>query len=218
MILGRVSDVHGRKAAVVASAALGLVGYLCFVPGLTAGAPVLLPCLAKILTTVGRAALMPPLNALVTDGEADEASRRRVGNLVGSFGLGYATGSGLGGYLSQHSTAAPLGLACACAATEVVCAVLLPPTAAAARTDRASGMDAQTAPAPPPSSIASPDLEREEAARPAARAQTQRQQPEWPGRGAGSAAHRRPEDGCKKIPHLVVCGGLPCVLPLCGGQ
>ena len=101
------SELHSPNGPGV-TAVLSLLGYTFFVVGLFVGDAfparvlgVLLPCLAKVLTIVGRAGLTAPLNALLTDGAGHEASRQRVGGLVGTFGLGYATGSALGGYLSN---------------------------------------------------------------------------------------------------------------------
>ena len=57
--LGRLSDTRGRKPAIVASAALSLLGYALYVAGrVAADAPLaasVLPCAAQVLTTVGRA-------------------------------------------------------------------------------------------------------------------------------------------------------------------
>ena len=59
--LGRLSDTRGRKPAIVASAALSLLGYALYVAGrVAADAPLaasVLPCAAQVLTTVGRAGL-----------------------------------------------------------------------------------------------------------------------------------------------------------------
>ena len=79
-----------------------------------------------MLTTVGRAGLIAPLNALMTDGQGDEEGRRLLGRLVGTFGLGYAIGSGGGGYLSQYDHALLLGLACVVAGAVLACSLLLP--------------------------------------------------------------------------------------------
>ena len=114
--LGRLSDTRGRKPAIVVSAGLSLFGYLLYVAGRVAAdaaplAACVLPCVAQVLTTVGRAGLIAPLNALLTDGQSDEEGRRLLGRLVGTFGLGYAIGSGSGGYLSQYDHALLLALA-----------------------------------------------------------------------------------------------------------
>ena len=128
--LGRLSDTRGRKPAIVVSAALSLLGYLLYVAGRVAvDAPLaacVLPCVAQVLTTVGRAGLIAPLNALVTDGQSDEEGRRLLGRLVGTFGLGYAIGSGSGGYLSQYDHALLLALACLVSAAVLACSLLLP--------------------------------------------------------------------------------------------
>ena len=128
--LGRLSDTRGRKPAIVASAALSLLGYALYVAGrVAADAPLaasVLPCAAQVLTTVGRAGLIAPLNALMTDGQGDEEGRRLLGRLVGTFGLGYAIGSGGGGYLSQYDHALLLGLACVVAGAVLACSLLLP--------------------------------------------------------------------------------------------
>ena len=128
--LGRLSDTRGRKPAIVVSAALSLLGYLLYVAGrVAADAPLaacVLPCVAQVLTTVGRAGLIAPLNALVTDGQSDEEGRRLLGRLVGTFGLGYAIGSGSGGYLSQYDHALLLALACLVSAAVLACSLLLP--------------------------------------------------------------------------------------------
>ena len=64
--LGRLSDTRGRKPAIVASAAVSLLGYALYVAGrvaagrVAADAPLaasVLPCAAQVLTTVGRAGL-----------------------------------------------------------------------------------------------------------------------------------------------------------------
>lgn len=126
-------------------AMLSLLGYACFVLGLAAGqaspagtAAVALPCLAKVLTIAGRAGLSAPVNALLTDGTSHEASRRRTGGLVGTLGLGYATGSSIGGYLSQVGNTVPCVIACGCASAAVACALLLPHPPAAAATSAAT--------------------------------------------------------------------------------
>ena len=128
--LGRLSDTRGRKPAIVVSAGLSLIGYLLYVAGrVAADAPLaacVLPCMAQVLTTVGRAGLIAPLNALMADGQSDEEGRRRVGRLVGIFGLGYAIGSGTGGYLSQYDHALLLALACLVSAAVLACSLLLP--------------------------------------------------------------------------------------------
>ena len=128
--LGRLSDTRGRKPAIVMSAALSLLGYLLYVAGrVAADAPLaacVLPCVAQVLTTVGRAGLIAPLNALLTDGQSDEEGRRLLGRLVGTFGLGYAIGSGSGGYLSQYDHALLLALACLVSAAVLACSLLLP--------------------------------------------------------------------------------------------
>ena len=128
--LGRLSDTRGRKPAIVVSAALSLLDYLLYVAGrVAADAPLaacVLPCVAQVLTTVGRAGLIAPLNALVTDGQSDEEGRRLLGRLVGTFGLGYAIGSGSGGYLSQYDHALLLALACLVSAAVLACSLLLP--------------------------------------------------------------------------------------------
>jgi MFS family permease len=129
--LGRLSDTRGRKPAIVVSAGLSLFGYLLYVAGRVAAdaaplAACVLPCVAQVLTTVGRAGLIAPLNALLTDGQSDEEGRRLLGRLVGTFGLGYAIGSGSGGYLSQYDHALLLALACLVAAAVLACSLLLP--------------------------------------------------------------------------------------------
>ena len=72
--LGRLSDTRGRKPAIVVSTGLSLLGYLLYAAGRAAAdaplAACVLPCVAQVLTTVGRAGLNAPLNALLTDNQS----------------------------------------------------------------------------------------------------------------------------------------------------
>ena len=133
VLMGRVSDVHGRKVAIFIAASCSFAGYACYWPGLTSDEPVsildasvVLPCAGKILTTIGRASLVAPMNALLGDMLGPNAAKRQLSRMMGAFGLGYASGSGVGGYLTHGGMWRPLALAISCAAVKSMCALLLP--------------------------------------------------------------------------------------------
>ena len=127
-VFGRLSDVHGRRAAIIASAGCTLVGYICYVLGFFCNQPELrlfLPAAGRVLSGVGRAALSGPLLALLAEHAHDKTLA--VSRTMATFGIGYATGSACGGFVvAACGPEANLLLISSCSAMQVLCAVRLP--------------------------------------------------------------------------------------------
>ena len=130
---GRLSDVKGRRAAIVASTLVSFLGYLCytlgyFCEGFYPTARVLIPAIGRVISVTGRSALIAPLHALLADHAGHDATSQ-VAKTMAVFGFGYAAGSGVGGILVSWSGGTPqinLAAIVMLSAVQVGCALLLP--------------------------------------------------------------------------------------------
>ena len=154
-IYGRISDVRGRRTAILASTATTMLGFALYIVGFAMHGtfPVLrmaLPAVGRIIGGMGRSALAGPLLAMLADKSisddksANGAATRTVAQdttrVVASFGFGYATGSGIGGYMV--GLGGPwLNLACisVCGCAGMLCAWQLPHDAAMSNTKQKIG-------------------------------------------------------------------------------
>eukprot|EP00040_Diaphanoeca_grandis_P006473 m.37587 g.37587 ORF g.37587 m.37587 type:complete len:439 (-) comp17712_c0_seq1:62-1378(-) len=127
-LIGRISDVHGRKIALVMSVTANTIGFLIFIgsvymsnaptanviPGI-ANAAFVLAALGRVVTNIGHASIGGPANAAMLDDEpvdkTKQASSETMGRSMGMIGLGFAVGSATCGWLSKSSTYLPLGIA-----------------------------------------------------------------------------------------------------------
>ena len=129
---GRLSDVHGRKVAIVACTVCTMCGYVCYAVGWCTtqpGARLLLPALGRVVSGMGRSALSGPIIALLSDNTHPTQKSGRIGRTVATFGLGYAFGSALGGLaVARGGASTNLILIVLCSMVQVACACLLPRT------------------------------------------------------------------------------------------
>ena len=129
-IFGRLSDVHGRRSAVVCSTLTTFTGYALYQFGYSFGhgrpsVRLFLPAAGRVVGGIGRSALSGPLLALLTEQSADPSAR--VSRTMATFGLGYALGSASGGFVVANSgPATTLALICLCSLVQVTLAMLLP--------------------------------------------------------------------------------------------
>ena len=134
-LFGRLSDVHGRRAALIACTLCTLIGYVCYIAGFAFDgnprftvARLWLPSIGRVLSGVGRAALNGPLIALLVEDEADTSSR--VSRTMAMCGFGYATGSAFGGFLvGRGGPSANLTLIGTMSVLSVLCTLRLPSSA-----------------------------------------------------------------------------------------
>ena len=196
-LFGRLSDVRGRRAAIIASVCTTFCGFAFYAIGLACEdfspmARQLLPAAGRILGGIGRSALNAPLLALVADhavhdaGNSDTArQQKQMARTMATFGFGYASGSGVGGFLvGIGGVWFSMGMIGVSAALQVLCAILLPEPAkavAVAIPDPAQAIappaaalppttaaPATTAAAPPPNTAAAPPTVHVAATKPAA--------------------------------------------------
>ena len=134
-LFGRLSDVHGRRAALIACTLCTLIGYVCYIAGFAFDgnprftvARLWLPSIGRVLSGVGRAALNGLLIALLVEDEADTSSR--VSRTMAMCGFGYATGSAFGGFLvGRGGPSANLTLIGTMSVLSVLCTLRLPSSA-----------------------------------------------------------------------------------------
>ena len=142
-LFGRLSDLRGRRTAIIASTATTCAGFFLYAIGLACEgrsptARALLPALGRILGGVGRASLSAPLLALVSDNAAETASeastKRSLARTFAVFGFGYASGSGVGGFVvGVGGPSLSMTLILPCAMLQVLCGILLPSAGRARR-------------------------------------------------------------------------------------
>ena len=109
LAFGRMSDLAGRKVALAACAVISLLGSGCFCMAHAVTGIRLAAC-GRVLTHIGHASSMGPLNA----GLAEHVAKDRaagLSKLMGFYGLGYSAGSAVGGRLSKHDGSTALLLA-----------------------------------------------------------------------------------------------------------
>jgi len=194
-LFGRLSDVRGRRAAIIASVCTTFCGFAFYAIGLACEdfspmARQILPAAGRILGGIGRSALNAPLLALVADyaghdaGKSDPATRqqKQMARTMATFGFGYASGSGVGGFLvGIGGVWFSMGMIGVSAALQVLCAIMLPePAKAVAVPDPAQAIappaalppttaaPATTAAAPSPNTSAVPPTMYVAATKPAA--------------------------------------------------
>ena len=141
-LYGRISDVSGRRTAILASSATTMLGFALYVIGFACHETfptlrMLLPAAGRVIGGMGRSALAGPLLAMLADksvsdddaanGGATRTVAQDTTRVVATFGFGYATGSGIGGYVVGLG-GAWLNLACisVCGCAGVLCAWQLP--------------------------------------------------------------------------------------------
>ena len=161
---GRLSDVNGRRTAILASLCTTFFGFALYVAGfacdgylLLASARMVLPAAGRVISGMGRAALASPVLALLADhadGDAMTMHATTTTRVVATFGFGYAIGSAVGGFLVD--VGGPwlnLSLISTCSVVEIACAWHLPrqatssgakvlPAAAATASKAAGGLPA----------------------------------------------------------------------------
>jgi len=157
LAFGRMSDLAGRKVALGASAAISLLGSGCFCMAHASSTGVRLAACGRVLTHIGHASSMGPLNAGLTEhGAKDRAAG--LSKLMGVYGLGYSAGSAVGGRLSKHGGSTALLLALVLSAVNLLIVALLPGTAPpppqTASSPSPSSSQPSSSPSPSPSSLA----------------------------------------------------------------
>ncbi|EOD11714.1 hypothetical protein EMIHUDRAFT_124640, partial [Emiliania huxleyi CCMP1516] len=78
-LFGRLSDLHGRRVAIIASTCTASLGYLCYFVGFACEGHsdvlrLALPAAGRVVGGMGRAALPAPLLALLAELAGDPAS------------------------------------------------------------------------------------------------------------------------------------------------
>ena len=128
---GRLSDVYGRRTAIIASTLTATLGYACYIVGYASTEfPLVrlgLPAAGRVIGGMGRTALGPPLLALLSEHSTAGATGQVTARTMATFGFGYAFGSGAGGLAySLGGTWCNLMLIAGCSCVQVLCAWCLP--------------------------------------------------------------------------------------------
>lgn len=137
-IFGRLSDVHGRRAAIMASTSVTFLGFACYVigfacEGVHAPTRLILPAAGRIIGGMGRAALAAPLLAMLAEFTSGASTGAMTARTMATFGFGFAFGSGAGGLLfSRGGAMLNLCVIALCATMQVAVAWRFLPTRNAA--------------------------------------------------------------------------------------
>ena len=151
-IFGRLSDVHGRRTAIVASTCVTFIGFVCYAVGFAcegrhALLRLTLPAAGRIIGGMGRAALAAPLLALLAEYTSGSSTGAMTARTMATFGFGFAFGSGAGGFLfSLGGASLNLGMIVLCASLQAMAAWRFLPSASPTVTVAAA---TPTAPATP---------------------------------------------------------------------
>ncbi|AWE09217.1 MFS transporter [Lysinibacillus sp. 2017] len=106
-VAGDLSDRHGRKRFIV----YGLVLYGCSQILFGMASEVWILFLARFLSGVGAAFIMPPIMAFVADITTYEERGKGMGMIGAAMSLGFMIGPGIGGFLANVNLTFPFYLA-----------------------------------------------------------------------------------------------------------
>ena len=136
---GRLSDIYGRRMAIVAACVTTFAGWILYALGFAAdgfnpNARLWLPVVGRVLSGVGREALRGPVLAMISEDAAasspgdEAAATKRVAMAMATLGLGFSVGSGIGGLLvsGEGSAWRTLNVILVCASAQLACAILVP--------------------------------------------------------------------------------------------
>ena len=97
-IWGRLSDMHGRKPAIL----LGLLGNAAALVGFGLAKDYIWLLVARSAAGIASAAVLPSVMAYVADVTTAEARGRGMGLMGAAMGLGFVLGPAIGGIMGSH--------------------------------------------------------------------------------------------------------------------
>ena len=147
---GRLSDLSGRKTAVVASVKTTAIGFALYVVGYACSGTALrlvLPAIGRVISGAGRAAFAAPIIALLAErSRSPEEASSQVARTMSTFGFGYASGSLVGGFtVGIGGTWLNLFLISICSIGQVFLAQRLPENSSTSHPDGAAPQTAAPA-------------------------------------------------------------------------
>lgn len=123
-VAGDLSDRHGRKIFIVGG--LVLYGFSQILFGLATDVWILF--VARFLSGVGAAFIMPPIMAFVADITTDEERGKGMGMIGAAMSLGFMIGPGIGGFLASVDLSFPFFLAGIVAILAAILSALILPS------------------------------------------------------------------------------------------